>query len=183
MKWNFFCKKLDTVFLCLYSVLDNSYRFLDMTPCWLVILTPFGGSCSPNLQRSRIITLWNILCTEAEFWERDFLIKGISLLWLRDSKVRSRVWHCLCQKNEHRIIVCLRILRSEIEVFGCRSPRIVCYDSARHSDVFSQLLISCRPVRADAMLSYRTVGTGVRKILLIFLHTIFRVEVWDVFES
>ena len=53
----------------------------------------------------------------------------------------------------------------------------MCYDSARHSDVFSQLLISCRPVRADAMLSYRTVGTGVRKILLIFLHTIFRVEV------
>jgi hypothetical protein len=45
--------------------------------------------------------------------------------------------------------------------------------SARQSDVFSQLLISCRPVRADAMLSYRTVGTSVRKMLLIFLHAIF----------
>jgi len=53
----------------------------------------------------------------------------------------------------------------------------VCYNSARYSDVFSQLFISCRPVRADAMLYCRTVGTGVRKMLLMFLHTIFRVEV------
>ena len=58
----------------------------------------------------------------------------------------------------------------------------MCYNSASHSDVFSQHFISCRPVWADTMLSYRTVGTGVRIILLIFLHTIFRVEVSDVFE-
>jgi hypothetical protein len=154
-----------------------------MTPCWLVISATFGGSCSPCLQHSRIITLWNVLSTEAEFWERDLLIKGFSPLWLRDSNVRRRVWHCLCQEHEHRITVWLKILCSEIEVFDCRSTRTVCYNSARHRDVFSQLFISCRPVRADAILSYRTVGTGVRKMLLIFLHTVFRVEVWDVFES
>ena len=93
-KWNgfFSVKSLTLSFLCLYSVLDKCYSFWDMTPCWLVISATFGGSCSPHLQHSRIITLGNVLCTEAEFWERDFLIKGFSPLWLRDSKVRHRLY-------------------------------------------------------------------------------------------
>jgi predicted CxxxxCH...CXXCH cytochrome family protein len=156
-----------------------------MTPCWLVISATFGGFCSPHLQHSRIITLGNVLCTEAEFWERDFLIKGFSPLWLRDSKVTPclpllmsiRTW------TQNYAIVWLRILCNEIEVFDCRSKRIVCSNSACHSDVISQLFSLYRPVWADAMLSYRSVGTGIRKMLLVFLHTMFRVEVWDVFES
>jgi len=179
----FSVKSLTLSFLCIYSVLDNGYSFCDIAPCWLVISVTFGGSWSPHLQHSRIITFWNVLCTEAEFWERDFLIKVCSPLWLRDSNMRRRVWHCVCQEHGHRIIVWLRILCSEIEIFDCRSPGIVCYNSASHSDVFSQLFISCRPVCADAMLRYRTMGTGVRKMLLIFLHTIFRVEIWDVLVS